>query len=51
MLLDTIGREFGEQGRVSNAHDMSSDMALISCLVLRTSIHCWESRNSISREE
>ena len=33
------------------ARDMSRDMALISCPALSTSIHCWESRSSISRVE
>ena len=36
---------------VSKAHDMSRDMALISCPTLSTSVHCWESRSSISRVE
>ena len=34
---------------MSKARDMSRDMALISCPALSTSIHCWESRSSISR--
>ena len=36
---------------ISKAHYMSMEMALISCLELRISIHCWESRSSISRVE
>ena len=47
--MDTIEREFGEQGRdqtIQKARDLSEEIALISCLALRTSIHCWESRSS-----
>ena len=36
---------------VSKAYNMSSEMALISFLALRTSIHCIESRSSMSRVE
>ena len=54
MALDTIGESLLSSAgcqTVSKARDMSRDMALISCLALRTSIHCWESRSSISRFE
>ncbi len=41
--MDTIGGESGEQSGVPDvlkACDMSRETALISCLALRTSIHC-----------
>jgi len=33
------------------AQDMSKESALISCLTLRASIHCWESWSSMSKVE
>ena len=36
---------------VSKAQDMSRETALISCLTLRASIHCWVSRSSMSKVE
>ena len=38
-------------GYISKACNISWEMALISCLALRSSIHCWESRSSISSVE
>ena len=37
----------GQGVGLSKSRDMSRDMALISCLPLRISIHCWESRSII----
>ena len=50
LVLDAIGRPFGCQ-TVAKAQDMSKKMALILCLTLRASIHCWESRSSMSKAE
>ena len=36
---------------VSKTRGMSRETALISCLTLRASIHCWESRSSMSKLE
>ena len=49
MALDTMGESLVSRAgcqTTSKACDMSRDMALISCLALRISIHCWESRSS-----
>jgi len=36
---------------VLNARDMYGEMALISCLTLRASIHSWEHRSSMFKVE
>ena len=54
VALDAVGREFGEQGGVTHCIKcliMSRETAIISCLTLRASIHCWENSRSITRVE
>ena len=44
VALDTISREFGDQGGVPdcvNAQNLFREMAMISCLRLRACVHCW----------
>ena len=53
LALDAIGGEFGEQGAgcqtALKARGMSEEMALISCLTLKASIHCLENKSSMCR--
>ena len=54
LALDSTGRQCGEQGRMPDCmkdRDMSGETALISCLILRSSIHSWGSRSSMSKVE
>ena len=55
VALDSVSRDFGEIKAgcqtESNTRDTSKETFLISCLRLRASFHCWESRSNTSRAE